>query len=190
MPPKIRPKAILAGERVRTEVVAREKQRDEREQADQGECGVVAAEETPRRAGVAQWTSLKKPSMTIFSSPKNGKERSTSHLVNWSSANTTSASARCHDLIFERWCWRGHVKLTGTNLDARAQLNHQNWSAAVCKAQPQHVEKSRGIRRIPAGWFCEAAAADPVQRDTARAGAVPQCARTKAQMEFPFPFAR
>lgn len=43
----------LAGERVRTEVMAREKQRDKREQADQGECGVVAAEETPRRAGVA-----------------------------------------------------------------------------------------------------------------------------------------
>jgi len=43
----------LAGERVRTEVVAREKQRDEREQGDQGERGVVAAEKTPRRAGIA-----------------------------------------------------------------------------------------------------------------------------------------
>ena len=43
----------LAGERVRTEMMAREKQRDEREQGDQGERGVIAAEETPRRAGVA-----------------------------------------------------------------------------------------------------------------------------------------
>jgi len=50
----------LAGQRVRTEVVAREKQRDEREQGDQSECGVVAAEETPRRAGVAPVNQFEK----------------------------------------------------------------------------------------------------------------------------------
>jgi hypothetical protein len=36
-----------------------------------------------------------------------------------------------------------------------------DWSAAVpdLSGQPQHVEKLCGIRHIPAGWFCEAAAA-------------------------------
>ena len=50
----------LAGERVRTEVVARKKQRDEREQGDQGERGVVAAEEAPRCAGVAPVNQFEK----------------------------------------------------------------------------------------------------------------------------------
>ena len=53
MPPKIRPKAIWPERVFGIEVVARKKQRDEREQGDQGKCGVVAAEETPRRAGIA-----------------------------------------------------------------------------------------------------------------------------------------
>lgn len=38
---------------VRVEVMSREKQGDERKQRNEGECGIVAAKQTPRRAGVA-----------------------------------------------------------------------------------------------------------------------------------------
>src|ERR1039457_4745753 len=38
---------------------------------------------------------------------------------------------------------------------------------SVQSNQPQPVEKLYGIRCISAGWFCEAAAAGPAQRDTA-----------------------
>jgi len=50
--------------------------------------------------------------------------------------------------------------------------------ARLCaKHQPQHVEKLCGIRRIPAGQSCEAAAAGPAQAGHSRApGAVPECA--------------
>jgi hypothetical protein len=47
--------------------------------------------------------------------------------------------------------------------------------ARLCaKHQPQHVEKLYGIRRIPAGWFCEAAAAG--LRHSRAPGAVRGCA--------------
>jgi prepilin-type N-terminal cleavage/methylation domain-containing protein len=42
--------------------------------------------------------------------------------------------------------------------------------ARLCaKHQPQHVKKLCGIRRIPAGWFCEAAAAGPAPAGHSRA---------------------
>ena len=50
----------LAGQRVRIKMMAREKQRDEREQGDQGERDVVAAEKAPRRAGVAPVNKFEK----------------------------------------------------------------------------------------------------------------------------------
>ena len=50
----------LAGQRVRVEMVPREKQRDEGEERDEGERAVVAAEEAPRRAGVAPVDELEK----------------------------------------------------------------------------------------------------------------------------------
>jgi hypothetical protein len=54
------PERNLADERVRIEMMPREKQRDEREQADERERAVVAAEQTPRRAGVAPMDEFKK----------------------------------------------------------------------------------------------------------------------------------
>jgi len=43
----------LAGDGVGIEMMPREKQRDKRQQSDEGQCAVVAAKQTPRRAGVA-----------------------------------------------------------------------------------------------------------------------------------------
>src|SRR5271170_7504524 len=43
----------LAGQRVRIKMMAREKQCDEGDEGDERERGVVAAKQTPRRAGVA-----------------------------------------------------------------------------------------------------------------------------------------
>jgi hypothetical protein len=50
--------------------------------------------------------------------------------------------------------------------------------ARLCaKHQSQHVEKLCGIRCIPAGWFCEAAAAG--LRHSRAPGAVRECALTR-----------
>jgi len=43
----------LTGDGVGIEMMPREKQRDKRQQRDEGQCAVVAAKQTPRRAGVA-----------------------------------------------------------------------------------------------------------------------------------------
>ena len=50
----------LAGQFVRVEMVPREKERDEGEEHDDDERAVVAAEEAPRRAGVAPVNELEK----------------------------------------------------------------------------------------------------------------------------------
>src|ERR1017187_4185199 len=54
----------------------------------------------------------------------------------------------------------------------RTALERNTIGARLCaKHQPQHDEKLCGIRRIPAGWFCEAAAAG--LRHSRAPGAVP-----------------
>ena len=50
----------LAGQRVRINMMPREKQRDEREEGDDGERDIVSAEEAPSRARVAPVHELKK----------------------------------------------------------------------------------------------------------------------------------
>ena len=71
----------------------REKQRDEREQGDEREHAVVAAEQAPRRAGVAPVDKFEKAGHDDFFVVIAQANRSTSHLVNWSSVKMTSASA-------------------------------------------------------------------------------------------------
>ena len=50
----------LAGQCVRIEMVPRQKQGNEREQGDDGQCDVVAAEKAPRRASVAPVNKFEK----------------------------------------------------------------------------------------------------------------------------------
>jgi hypothetical protein len=57
----------LAGEGVRIEMMPREKQRDEREQADKGQRALLPLKRLQAAPVLPQWTNLKKPGMTIFS---------------------------------------------------------------------------------------------------------------------------
>jgi len=56
----------LTGQRVRVEVMASEKQRDKREQRDEREGAVVAAKQTPGRAGVTPVNKFEKTGYNDF----------------------------------------------------------------------------------------------------------------------------
>ena len=60
MPPKMRPKAIWPDNVCDVEMVPREEEGDEGEQHDDDERAVVAAEQAPRRAGVAPMDEFEK----------------------------------------------------------------------------------------------------------------------------------
>ena len=99
MPPKIRPKAIwpqsvceLKWWRVRNSAMSANR-------ATRASAALLPLNRLHAAPVLPQWTSLKKPGMTVFSSSK-ASERNTCHLVNWSSANTTSASAAMPRLDF------------------------------------------------------------------------------------------
>ena len=63
----------------------------------------------------------------------------------------------------------------------RVVKRHKCCAPGARLSQPQHVEKICGIRRIPAGWFCEAAAAGPAPAGHSRApGAVRECAAARS----------
>jgi len=56
----------LAGQSMRVEMMTREKKRDEREQADECERAVVAAEKAPGRAGISPVNELEKAGHNNF----------------------------------------------------------------------------------------------------------------------------
>ena len=75
--------------------------------------------------------------------------------------------------------WRGWT--TGGAHPRTAPERNKTGARLCAKHQPQHVEKLCGIRPIPAGHSCEAAAAGPAQRDSAALRG--QCLGRVAQME-------